>query len=70
MEPDVTEFLKKIANSIAILLLWMLLNTIIGIKYGLAFFEDTPSWKNYLYYVFALGTLIWLLLHLKRKWKI
>ena len=69
MEPEVTEFLKKIANSIAMVLLWMLVNTIVGIKYGLAFFEDKPSWQNYIYYAGAIITLLLVLRYLKKKWK-
>lgn len=70
MEPDTSAFLIRIANTIAIVLLWMLINTIVGIKYNLAFFDNSPSWKNWLYYlgvVVSLGLLVW---HLRKKWKV
>lgn len=70
MEPEVQEFLKRIVNSIAMVLLWMMANTVAGIKYGLAFFEDRPSWKNYLYYALALISLVFLVRYLMKKWKI
>lgn len=70
MEPEVTEFLKRIANSIALVLLWMLANTVAGIKYGLMFYEDQPSWKNYVYYAAAIFTLVLIIRYLKKKWKI
>jgi hypothetical protein len=69
MEPEVRAFLVKIANSLGMVLLWMLLNMIAGIRYGLAFFEQKPHWYNYLYYVLALITLTLLVLYLKKKWK-
>lgn len=70
MEDETREFLVKIMNTIAIVLLWMMVNVFIGIYKGLAFFEDTPSLVNYVYYVFLLGSLVVLVIHLKRKWKV
>jgi hypothetical protein len=69
MEPDVRAFLVRIANSIAMVLLWMLVNMVAGIKYNLAFFEQAPKWYNYLYYVWLVGSLALLLWYLKNKWK-
>jgi hypothetical protein len=69
MEPEVRAFLIRIAQTISIVLLWMLINLVAGIKFNLAFFEDRPAWFNYLYYVLfvaSLGLLIW---HLRKKWK-
>lgn len=70
MEPEVQDFLKKIANSLAMVLLWMMANTVAGIKYQLAFFEDKPNWKNYIYYALVLVTLFLLVRYLRRKWKV
>lgn len=70
MEPEIKTFLLRIANSLAMVLLWMLVNTIIGIKYGLAFFEDKPGWKNYVYYAGAIITLVMVIIYLRRKWKV
>lgn len=69
MEPEIRAFLVRIANSIAMTLLWMLVNMIAGIRYNLAFFEGAPKWYNYLYYVCLIGSLVLLILYLKRKWK-
>ena len=51
-------------------LLWMMANTIAGIKYGLAFFEGHPSWKNYIYYIAALISLFFVIRYLRKKWSI
>jgi len=70
MEDETREFLVRILNTVAIVLLWMMANVFIGIYKGFAFFEESPDWTNYVYYVFLLASLIALLIHLKRKWKL
>jgi hypothetical protein len=70
IEDETREFLVKILNTIAIVLLWMMANVFIGIYKGLAFFEDKPHWWNYLYYAFLVTSFVFLVIHLKRKWKL
>jgi formate hydrogenlyase subunit 4 len=70
MEDETRLFLIKIANTISIILLWMLLNVFFGIYKELAFFENSPGWQNWLYYTLAVATLVWLILHIKRKWNL
>jgi ABC-type glycerol-3-phosphate transport system permease component len=70
MEDETREFLVRILNTVAIVLLWMMANVFIGIYKGFAFFENKPDWKNYVYYVFLVTSFIVLILHLKRKWKL
>ncbi len=70
MEPDVRAFLLRIANTLAIVLLWMLINTVVGIKYNLAFFEDHISWKNWLFYAWFIISFFLLIWHLRKKWKL
>jgi hypothetical protein len=69
MEPEVREFLIRIMQSISIGLVWLLVNMSIGIYYGFAFFEGSPTLGNYLYYVGFLLSLTWLIFYLKKKWK-
>ena len=70
MEDETREFLVRILNTIAIVLVWMMVNVFIGIYKGYAFFEDRPDWTNYVYYVFLIISFIALVIHLKRKWKL
>jgi hypothetical protein len=70
MEDETREFLVRILNTIAIVLVWMMVNVFIGIYKEFAFFEDKPDWTNYLYYVFLVASFIFLVIHLKRKWKL
>jgi ABC-type glycerol-3-phosphate transport system permease component len=70
MEDETREFLVRIINTVAIVLLWMMVNVFTGIYKGYAFFEDRPDWTNYVYYAFMATSLIALVIHLKRKWKL
>jgi hypothetical protein len=70
MEDETREFLVRILNTVAIVLLWMMANVFIGIYKGFAFFEEKPDWTNYVYYAFLAISFILLVTHLKRKWKL
>lgn len=70
MEDETREFLVRILNTVAIVLVWMMANVFIGIYKGFGFFENRPDWTNYVYYVFLIASLIFLIILLKRKWKL
>jgi hypothetical protein len=69
MEEETRLFLIRIINTISIVLIWMIVQMTWGIYMEWAFFEDRPDWRNLLYYIFFLGSFIWLIVHLKKKWK-
>ncbi len=69
MEPDVRLFLLTILNTIAMGMVWLLLNMTFGIYYGFAFFEDMPTLGNYIYGAFFLSSLVLLIRYLKKKWR-
>ena len=69
MEPEVKAFLALILNSLAMALIWMMLNMTAGIYFNLAFFEDEVSIWNIVYYIFFLATLVFLIMYLRKKWK-
>ncbi len=69
MENETRQFLLKIAQSISVILLWMLFNVLFGIYYEYAFFDNAPNWKNLLYYALFLISLGLLIFYLYRKWK-
>ncbi len=69
MEDETRDFLILILNTIAIVLLWMIANVLVGIYFEFAFFEDKPTWKNIVYYIAFLTSLFFLIRHLRRKWK-
>ena len=70
MEDDTRGFLILIVNTIAVVLLWMIANVLVGIYFNFAFFEGTPTWKNILYYIAFLISLFFLIRYIRRKWKL
>ena len=70
MEDETRSFLIKILQTISIVLLWMIANVFLGIYNDFAFFTGSPGWKNYLFYLFSVATLVALVIHLRRKWKL
>jgi hypothetical protein len=69
MEPEVKDFLTKVISSISMALLWLLINSTIGIGYNFAFFEGSPSTGNFIFYGWFLLSLFFLLRYLYNKWK-
>jgi ABC-type glycerol-3-phosphate transport system permease component len=69
MEDETRGFLILIVNTISIVLMWMMANVFFGIYLGYGFFEDSPGWKNIVFYLLFLASLFFLIRHLKRKWK-
>lgn len=70
MEEDTRTFLIRIVNTISWVLIWMFSNMILGIYNGFAFFEQSPDWKNLLYYCFLIFSFAALLRYLIKKWSI
>jgi hypothetical protein len=69
MEPEVKSFLSKISTSLSVGLLWLLINTTIGIGFNFAFFEDKPTTGNYIFYAWFLISLYLLIVFYRKKWK-
>ena len=69
MEPEVRSFLSKISTSLSVGLLWLLINTTIGIGFNFAFFEDKPTIGNYIFYAWFLISLYLLIVFYRKKWK-
>lgn len=68
VEPTTQKFFILIVNTIAIVLIWMMVNVVIGIYFELAFFKKLPSWKNILYYLAVIASGIYLTKYLVKKW--
>ncbi|MEQ1796851.1 MAG: hypothetical protein ABL872_02795 [Lacibacter sp.] len=69
MEPEVQEFLKRIAQTVSVSLLFFLLHMTVGIYFNWAFFEDTPRIGNIIYYFIFLASLAGLIYFYYRLWK-
>lgn len=70
MEDEPKKFLILIAHTISLVLLWMMINVLIGIYFNFGFFEGKPDWKNYIYYTAFLISLFFLLRYIKKKWNL
>jgi hypothetical protein len=69
MEPEITEFLIRIVQTISMGMLWLLVNMTIGIYFKFGFFDDKPSLANYIYYAFFFISLGLLIRYFIKKWK-
>lgn len=70
MEPEIRDFLLKIATSLSVGLLWLLVNITIGIGFNYAFFDYKPTTGNYIFYGWFVLSFAWLLYYIYRKWKL
>ena len=68
MEPEMSEFLKRIASSIGIVLFWMGFNSTFGIMLGYGVVNEKFTWANGLVYVGFLGSFLFVAVYLKRSW--
>jgi hypothetical protein len=69
MEDETRWFFIVIVQTVSSLVLWMLVNILCGLYFGLALFNERPTWKNYIYYAIALASFIWLVKYFIKKWK-
>ena len=67
-EDNPQAFLVLIVQTISVILIWMIANVLVGIYFGYGFFETSPGWQNYLYYIVMLVTLGFLIKYLIKKW--
>jgi NADH:ubiquinone oxidoreductase subunit 3 (subunit A) len=69
MEDDIKAFLIKVANSIALVLLWMIINVLFGLYFRWAYVFEKLHWQNLVFYAWCIVSLILLIIYLYRKWK-
>lgn len=69
MEPKVIQYLKRIVKTIVVGLIWMAINTKIGILNNYAFFEKTPAISNIVFYVWFITSLFFMLFYFFKIWK-
>lgn len=69
MEPETRAFLQRIAFTIFGLILWMSINSTIGIMYNYAFVEEKITIGNILFYIWLIASLILLIWFYIKLWK-
>jgi len=68
-DPEVKALFRKILNSLAWFLIWLIAAISAGIYYGLAFTGSVPVWATALYYVLLVLSFGLLLRYFFRTWK-
>ncbi|MEI7589140.1 MAG: hypothetical protein WCJ68_06565 [Chitinophagia bacterium] len=68
MEPKLLQFLNRIMRTIGLGVLWMTLNSTIGIMWGYAYVQATWHLSNILFYSFLVLSFTGLLYVLYRLW--
>lgn len=69
MEPQLLQFLNRIMRTIGLVVLWMTLNSSLGIMWGYAFVENNWKLGNSLFYCFLLVSFIGLAYLLFKIWR-
>jgi len=70
LEPEVAAYLRRIITTISVGLLWMAVNSTIGIMYDYAFIHNTISLGNIIFYcwfVISLALFLWYVIRLWSK---
>lgn len=68
MEPGVRKYLIRILNTLSVGLLWMVLNSTLGIKYDFAFVNDHITKGNILFYIWFVLSFIAFIWWVIRLW--
>jgi hypothetical protein len=68
MEPGVRQYLIRILNTLSVGLLWMAINSTLGIMYDFAFVHDKISTGNILFYIWFISSLTAFLWWVIRLW--
>ena len=71
MDPVVSEYLKRILNTISFTVLWMAINSTAGIMYQFAYLQegDGIQVENIIFYLWLILSFIALIYYLIRLWK-
>lgn len=69
MEPDIRQFLLNILQTLSILLLWGMVNILVGLRYRMAVFYDGHIPGTILFYLWLVGSAVLMYRHIKAMWK-
>ena len=67
-EDDITGFLVLIVQTLSMIILFIMVNLTLGLFFKLAFCDEGIGVKNILYYLFFLGSLIFVARYIYKKW--
>jgi Ca2+/Na+ antiporter len=67
MEQEVRQFLAIIVRSMSMVLLWMMVQTLFGIKMGYLFLDEQITVWHGVYYLFLAGSFVWVFRYVRRQ---
>jgi hypothetical protein len=68
MEPEVRAFLLKITWTLFLIMTWMLVNILVGIKWGYGIIEPGHTLGTALFYLWIVVTVAWGFRLFRRHW--
>ena len=69
MEPEVREFLKRVSLSLGLAVLWMSINSTVGIMFDLAFIHDHITPGNIIFYTWFAASIALMIRLYMRLWR-
>jgi ABC-type maltose transport system permease subunit len=69
LEPEVRAYLVRILNTMSLALIWMIINSTVGIMLEYAFIQGPISIGNILFYLWLIASTIALVLYLIKLWR-
>ena len=69
MDPQLRVYFIRIVNTLSLVVLWFIINATAGIKYKLAYVEETLTIPNIIFYSWMIGSLILLLWRIYKIWE-
>jgi hypothetical protein len=69
IDNETRDFLMNVANTLAVVLGWMIIDVYFGIYYNWAFIEGGIHWQNWVFYTWFIISLTLLIFYIRHKWK-
>lgn len=69
IDPEVKAYMGQIVRSLAMGVLWLVLNALFGLKLGFGIFKGHLSTGNIIYFIGLAASLFFLLWYLGRVWR-
>jgi hypothetical protein len=68
LEPEVRNFLQRIVWTLSASLTWLLINTLVGLKFEWAIFDESRRMGNIIFYCWLVLSFVMLMKLFKKLW--
>lgn len=68
MEPNMLRYFLLIANTVSVIIIWMLANLFFGLYLGYGYFYEGSKTVSAIYYAISVVSLIFLVRYIIKKW--